>query len=385
MKVFYDRDYVGAKDPFDTTRKAADIAEQCKRLPGVVIEPPQRASLAEIRLAHESRYVNALKTGKGYLASSAGFEWDRGYFRSILASTGGVIDAAITAMNHAYLVAGSLSSGLHHARADTGSGFCAVNGLAVAAKIATGLRPKTQLRSGYPDRPAQRVLILDLDAHCGGGTYSIIEDDRRIYQTDVSVCRFDGYDICDRHRPRHRHRVIDYADAYLPAIEEELEHAKHEIRPDLVLYNAGMDPHEDSGGLTGITTEVLRVRERMVFDWARANGFPIAFVLAGGYTSSWMSPRRLAALHTMTVAAAAGAKMPRVPSRPSRGGKEDDALLPDSYAVVPVDGGPAWLDGIEQPDEAVEVYMEANEYAEHNLVGIYADGHTQTIDLKGSA
>ena len=101
------------------------------------------------------------------------------------------------------------------------------------------------------------------------------------------------------------------ADDYLPLLELELERAAEE-NFDLVLYNAGMDPHEDCGigGLPGITSDVIRLRERMVFDWARARGIPVAFVLAGGYTGLDMWDERLAALHQMTVAAATQGRMP---------------------------------------------------------------------------
>jgi len=50
---------------------------------------------------------------------------------------------------------GSLSSGLHHARRTHGAGFCTFNGLALAALTALEV-----LTAG-----AQRVLILNLDAH----------------------------------------------------------------------------------------------------------------------------------------------------------------------------------------------------------------------------
>ena len=79
--------------------------------------------------------------------------------------------------------------------------------------------------------------------------------------------------------------------------------------PDLVIYNAGMDPHQDSavGGLRGITTQRLADRERMVFPWARERGAPVAFVLAGGYVSARLPRERLADLHRLTIGAAAGA------------------------------------------------------------------------------
>ena len=77
----------------------------------------------------------------------------------------------------------------------------------------------------------------------------------------------------------------------------------------MVLYNAGMDPHERSpvGGLPGITRDVLDVRERIVFQWCRDRGAPVAFVLAGGYLGQGLDERGLTDLHRLTVGAARSA------------------------------------------------------------------------------
>ena len=68
-----------------------------------------------------------------------------------------------------------------------------------------------------------------------------------------------------------------------------------------------MDSHEDCdcGGLAGVTTEMLREREELVFSMAGTT--PVAFVLAGGYTGSSMSNDQLVDLHRLTVSAAATA------------------------------------------------------------------------------
>ena len=67
-----------------------------------------------------------------------------------------------------------------------------------------------------------------------------------------------------------------------------------------------MDPHEDGGlgGLDGVTTEVLRERERWFFDWAARRQIPVAFVLAGGYTSGQLPEDALVRLHRLTIEAA---------------------------------------------------------------------------------
>lgn len=192
-------------------------------------------------------------------------------WRAVTAAAGGVIAASRAARTDG--VAGSLSSGLHHARYDRGRGFCSINGLALAARLA--------LEEG-----AESVLILDLDAHCGGGTASLIAGRPRVWQLDV---------------------VRDSGD-YLPTVAKRLA-ALASVAPrfDLCLYNACMDPHEDdeSGGLAGVTTEMLAQREALVFGWCHRHKIPVAFVLAGGYTGAYLDPADLAALHRLTVQAAA--------------------------------------------------------------------------------
>jgi len=86
---------------------------------------------------------------------------------------------------------------------------------------------------------------------------------------------------------------------YLAVIERELNAVQAPSGIDLVLYNAGMDPHENAGGVRGITTSVINERERMVFEWAASQGVPVAWVLAGGYTVG-MQMEELAELHLLT-------------------------------------------------------------------------------------
>lgn len=287
VPVYYSHDYVGAAYAFDTTRKARWVADSLARTPIQGIElvapaPVTRAALAEV---HESDYIRAIETGEPRgLAESQGLTWDRGLWPMVLASNGGAVAAALAALKQD--VAGSLSSGLHHARQRCGAAFCTFNGLVLASRAA--------LAAG-----ARSVLILDLDAHCGGGTASLIKDDPRISQLDVSVSGVDRYSSSER-----VHLEMVEGPEYLTTIRRLLEQAG---RFDLCLYNAGMDPYESCslGGEAGITWEVLAARERMVFDWCRSRKLPIAFVLAGGYVGGDLDESGLVGLHRLTLAAAA--------------------------------------------------------------------------------
>ena len=289
MQVFYRSEYVVAAYSFDTTRKARWIAASLREhpIPGVTLVSPELLTEEELLSCHDAAYVTAVKTGTPPgLAASQGFTWDPGMWVGVRASNGGAVAAARLAATG--VTAGSLSSGLHHAHRESGKGFCTFNGLAIAAREAVAAG-------------ASRVLILDLDAHCGGGTHALIRDEARIRQVDVSVNAFDVYEPSGDNTLD----LVRDASMYLTTIRRRLEGVKVEV--DVVLYNAGMDPFEGCliGGLEGVTEAMLRDREAMVFEWSRHRGFPVAFVLAGGYAGPGLDQDTLVRLHRRTIEAAA--------------------------------------------------------------------------------
>lgn len=289
MKIYYSPDYVGAAYGFDTTRKAAWIADSLADRPieGVEILTPPSLTSDDLERVHDAEYIQAVQTGEPrYIAESQGFDWDPALWPMVLASNGGVLAAARSALEDG--VAGSLSSGLHHAKRGRGDGFCTFNGLVIAAK--------TLLDEGA----VSSVLILDLDAHCGGGTAQLIDHDPRIWQEDVSVDEFDHYS-------GHTNSAlwdVDHAEDYLLTVKRAVAQADRIGPFDLCLYNAGMDTYQGCGigGLDGITAEVLAQRERIVFDWCRQRSLPVAFVLAGGYIGSHLDQATLVDLHRLTLA-----------------------------------------------------------------------------------
>jgi acetoin utilization deacetylase AcuC-like enzyme len=298
MRVFYSPEYAGSAYAFETTRKARWVAESLAASPIADIElvPPEPLTCGQLLDVHDKAYVRAVQTGEPrWLAESQGFDWDPGLWPMVLSSNGGVVGAALDAMRNG--LSGSLSSGLHHARRDRGAGFCTFNGLVIAARAA--------LAAG-----AESVLILDLDAHCGGGTAALIGGESRIWQLDVAVCTFDLYAVHDGSGPGRKMwlRVADDAGRYLAGVKEDLEELGGTApRFGLCLYNAGMDPCEgcSTGGLGGITRDVLDARERLVFEWCREHAAATAFVLAGGYIGRDLDAEGLVALHRLTLSAAA--------------------------------------------------------------------------------
>lgn len=291
VDVFYTPAYVGAAHAFETTRKAGWVAESLAQAPidGIRVRANAPLRAADLARIHAQEYIDAVRTGTPRaLAQSQGFQWDPGLWPMVLASNGGVL-AAARAARAGGGIAGSLASGLHHARRDHGAGFCTFNGLALAAVDAASA--------------GARVLVLDLDAHCGGGTHSIVAGVPGIRQLDIAVDAFDHY------APTGANTLdlLREAGDYLPTLDARLAGLDGE-RFDLCLYNAGMDPHAGSavGGLAGVDAALLAERERRVFAWCRKRRLPTAFVLAGGYLGPGLDRAGLVELHRMTLAAAAG-------------------------------------------------------------------------------
>jgi len=310
LRVHYSPDYVAAAHAFDTTRKAAWVADAVRDLPGVSLVAPSSTwdmarVEAAIRSVHDGTYVDAIATGSPrHLAESQGFRWDDGLWTAVRASTAGVLSAVDVVLDargrgategHDARLSGSLSSGMHHAKHASGEGFCTVNGLVVAAVHAI-------------DRYDVDVTVLDVDAHAGGGTDELLRLHGRslrldrVRHLDLTTKPYDSY-VALPPRPGDLN-IEDVAldgddDAYLAAVDTLLD-ALPEGPGHLVLHNAGMDPSP------GITFAALAERERRVAAALVARGLAGVFVLAGGYTWS-ASQDDVAAAHASTVRAFADA------------------------------------------------------------------------------
>jgi len=271
-KIFYDIDYV-LESGIETRTKAKPIADIiiAEELSGVELCSPRKATRQELEEVHSPEYLDSLWNG------------DQDLLRSLLASTGGVLEAVDQALIHGF--SGSLSSGLHHAKRTHDEGFCYINGLALAALRALRVHGLTD------------IAILDLDAHCGGGTWQLLGDNAGVRLADVST---NSYDSWKSFELRHHLKVVRDSNNYLIEVEKALNHLSG---VQLLIYNAGMDPFEgcSTGGQPGITREVLQRREKLVADWCRENNVPVLFVLAGGYEGPNLDLEGVARLHLLTI------------------------------------------------------------------------------------
>ena len=259
VPVFYTPAYVGAAHAFETTRKARWVAESLRQAPIAGLHLNGHASLdaTDVLRAHSPEYVDAVRTGEPRrLAESQGFAWDAGLWPMVLASNGGVLAAARAARGQG--VAGALASGLHHARREHGAGFCTFNGLAIAAHtlLAEGVR---------------RILIVDLDAHCGGGTHSLIEGVAGLRQLDIAVDAFDHYSPA----AGNTLDLLDAATDYLPTLRRRLAARNAELRSasERSFYEARLD------ALTQIANRFCLEEDLKVL-WARSRRYGHHYSLA---------------------------------------------------------------------------------------------------------
>jgi histone deacetylase 11 len=189
-------------------------------------------------------------------------------------ATGGTILASRLALDHGLAI--NLGGGFHHAAADWGGGFCVYADLPIAAAIL------------HEEGRVERVLVVDLDAHQGNGTAAIFQhwpwaSIFDFYQRDVFPSRKEPEDF-----PNPLESGTTGFD-YLDLLRSSLPSAIDATRPDLILYNAGSDPHtlDPLAGLR-LTRHDLVDRDLFVVSLARERSIPVAMVLSGGYSrESW--------------------------------------------------------------------------------------------------
>ena len=196
----------------------------------------------------------------------------------------GTVLAAHLALEHG--VACNTAGGSHHAFADHGTGFCVFNDVAVAARLLLA------------EGAVRRVLVIDLDVHQGDGTAAMLADEPGTFTLSVH---------CRANFPaRKQQSDLDVAldaevgdEDYLALVDQLLPALLDRVRPDLVFYNAGVDPHRDDRlGRLSLTDAGLAERERLVLDAVRARGLPLACVVGGGYADDLdVLARRHALLH----------------------------------------------------------------------------------------
>ncbi|WP_373185174.1 histone deacetylase [Halopseudomonas sp.] len=278
LPLVYHSDYsfvfpTGHRFPMDKFVRLHDHLRATGALHDDNLHQPQPASRELLCLAHDPGYVNRF-CSNGLEVSELrrmGLPWSDALVQRTTRAVGGSLLTAELALQ--YGLACHLAGGTHHAHYDFASGFCIFNDLAIISRYL--------LASGK----VGRVLIFDCDVHQGDGTARILEDD--IDAITVSL-------HCENNFPARKaasdwdiplpRRLDDRG--YLKVVDDVLGYLLPIYQPDIVLYDAGVDVHqEDALGYLRLTDNGIASRDRMVIEHCLGRGIPVCAVIGGGYSN----------------------------------------------------------------------------------------------------
>jgi acetoin utilization deacetylase AcuC-like enzyme len=251
---------------------------------------PGPAPAAWVELAHDRAYVDQVFSCAvpDCVSREIGFAVTDSVAQRARHAAAGTVLAARLALEHG--VATSTAGGSHHAKRARGAGFCVFNDVGVAASLllATG--------------EIGAALAFDCDVHQGDGTAEIFCNEPRV--KTVSLHSYKNYPV------RKERSDLDFplpdgmADAaYLEVLKEALARSLDLFRPDIVFYNAGVDPHRDDRlGRLALTDQGLAARDHCTIGFFRERDIPVVCVMGGGYGRDI---GEIAARHLITHKAAA--------------------------------------------------------------------------------
>ncbi|XP_072732399.1 histone deacetylase 11 isoform X3 [Ciconia boyciana] len=230
--------------PFDAGKwgKVINFLKEEKLIADDLIVQAREATDEDLLVVHTRRYLNKLKAGK--------LAVDRGW-----------------AIN--------VGGGFHHCSSDKGGGFCAYADITLAIKF---LFERVQ--------GVSKATIIDLDAHQGNGHERDFMDDHRVYIMDAyNRYIYPGDGFAKRAIKRKVELEWGTEDTeYLQKVHTHVEGALNELKPDIIIYNAGTDilDGDPLGGLA-ISPQGIVKRDEVVFKAARRRRIPILMVTSGGY------------------------------------------------------------------------------------------------------
>jgi acetoin utilization deacetylase AcuC-like enzyme len=235
------------------------------------VHTPELAPLAWLEQAHTRAYVDAVQGLKLDPAAERriGLPITPQVVTRSRAAVAGTVLTARLALEHG--LACNTAGGSHHAFAGHGAGFCIFNDVAVAARVLLG------------EGRIERALVVDLDVHQGDGTAAIFAGDSRVHTFSMH-CGI-NFPLLKQSSDLDVGLDAGLEDAaYLALLADHLPGLLAEVRPDLVFFNAGVDPHvDDRLGRLALSEHGLWQRERLVLRTCVDAGVPVAGVIGGGY------------------------------------------------------------------------------------------------------
>ena len=276
LPVIYHPDYVtplpaGHRFPMPKFKLLRDLLLRDQVIQESQLYQPGQPPQEWLELVHETAYVQAYYGGslEAKAQRRIGLPWSEGLVRRTCTAVGGTILTAKLALNHG--LACNTAGGTHHAFPGYGAGFCIFNDIAIATCL---LKAQNLLKT---------VLVVDLDVHQGDGTAWIFRNDPSVFTFSMHcAANFPGRkQVSDLDVPLDEGTEDD---EYLAKLEAILPDLLAQVTPDLVLYDAGADPHRDDRlGKLALTDKGLYRRDRYVLETCAKARYPVACVIGGGY------------------------------------------------------------------------------------------------------
>ncbi len=271
IAVVHHPDYAAAAPARSGYRwsKNGAIRDLLRAEPGIEWFEPEAMPRAWLEAAHDPAYVAEVIEARVPREKERriGFPVTETVARRAQVVPGGTYLAAKLALERGF--AANTAGGSHHALADTGAGYCVFNDLAIAA-----------IRLAEEGR---QVLVVDCDVHQGDGTAALTAGRPGIATYSIHA---------EKNFPARKARStldVPLADgvgdeAYLATLETTLAPMLDAEQPDIILYQAGIDPFGgDRLGRLNLTDAGLERRERLVSHLAIDRGIPLASTVGGGY------------------------------------------------------------------------------------------------------
>ncbi|WP_150126141.1 histone deacetylase [Brevundimonas sp. LM2] len=246
---------------------------------------PDPAPFAMLAAVHDPDYVQQVLDASvpPGVERVIGMAVTRDVSDRVQVAVGGTLMAARLALRHG--LACNTAGGSHHAGPGGGAGFCVFNDIGVVARA--------MIDAGE----IQQALVVDLDVHQGDGTAFIFEHEPRVFTFSMHG---------EKNFPVRRGPSdldIDLPDgtgdeAYLAQLRATLPALLDRVRPDLIFYIAGVDPHaSDRLGRLALSDDGLAARDAYVLKTCLPVA-PVVGVIGGGYDSDIdRLARRHATLH----------------------------------------------------------------------------------------
>ena len=211
--------------------------------------------------------------------------------------------------------AAHVAGGTHHAFYDYGEGFSVFSDIAVAANV---------VLMEYPD-VVRNILIVDLDVHQGNGNAKLFETNPNVFTFSIhcDANYFSKKELGDldielpagctdpTYLMTLNHWLNRFKHAHFNALEQEKEeeqeyqktptttttssgdsndndnkrvNSNDSFKIDLIFFQAGVDILDDDRlGRMDISSDGLRRRNEMVYQFANDIGVPVVVTMGGGY------------------------------------------------------------------------------------------------------